>query len=264
MLAQDTRPISYRLSVLGYGVLAYLAFLITVLYYIAFLVNLGAGIGIDKGPMVPLSQAVAIDIGLIALFGLQHSVMARSWFKGRWTQVIPEPIERSTFVLCSATVLLVIAWIWRPLPMAIWAFDGPARWILWGVYGLGFVIVVLSTFQISHSRFFGLQQVLDYYRGRDTDPPPFQTSGFYQYVRHPMMTGILLWFWATPNMTVGHLLFAGGFTIYILGGTQLEEQMLLDVHGKAYREYRRRVPRFFPRPGTSVDSISEDTGNEKE
>lgn len=259
MSAQSDTPFPYRVTVLGYGLVAYLAFLFTVLYYVGFLVNVAVPNGIDEGSTGPVMQSVAINIGLISLFGLQHSVMARSWFKDRWTRFIPDPVERSTFVLSSALVLLTIAWFWQPLPAVIWAIDGPGAGVLWGVFGVGVAIVVLSSFQISHASLFGLQQVYDYYSGREFDPPSFQTPGFYQYVRHPLMTGLILWFWATPRMTVGHLLFAGGFTIYILVGTHLEERMLLDIHGEAYREYRQTVPRLFPRPGTTADSISEDT-----
>lgn len=264
MTADPDIPLPYRVTVLGYGIVAYLAFLFTVLYYVGFLANVGVPSGIDEGLTGPAIRAVVINSGLIALFGLQHSVMARSGFKDRLTRLVPDAIERSTFVLSSAIVLLTVAWFWRPLTFVLWDVGGPARWALWGVFGLGVVIVVLSSFQISHTSLFGLQQVYDYYSGRESSPPPFQTPGLYRYVRHPLMTGILLWFWATPHMTVGHLLFAGGFTIYILVGTQIEERMLIDVHGEAYREYRQTVPRFFPRPGRSADSISDDTESTQE
>ena len=263
-MTEPDDPVPRRLLVLGYGLVAYLAFLFTVLYYVGFLANVGPPSGIDEGSTGPLVEAVAIDGGLIVLFGLQHSAMARPWFKNRVTRVIPEPIERSTFVLSSALVMLALAWFWRPLPTVVWEIDGPAAWILWGVFGLGLAIVVLSSYQISHTSLFGLRQVYEYYRGRDSSPPPFQTPGLYRYVRHPLMTGILLWIWATPQMTLGHLLFAGGLTVYVLVGTRLEERMLMDVHGDAYREYRRTVPMFFPRPGTSVDSMSEDTESGRE
>lgn len=264
MTAQTDGPILYRVSALGYGLLAYLAFLFTVLYYVGFLANVGVPSGIDEGPTRPLVEAVAINGGLVALFGLQHSVMARSWFKDRWTRVVPEPVERSTLVLTSALALLALAWFWQPLPTVIWNVVGPARWVLWGVFGLGLAIVVLASYQISHTSLFGLQQVYDYYRERESSPPPFQTPGMYRYVRHPLMTGILLWFWATPHMTLGHLLFAGGLTGYVLVGTRLEERMLVDVHGDAYREYRRTVPMLFPRPGRSVDSTPDDEGRVRE
>jgi len=263
-MTDTDEPVPFRVFALGYGLLAYLAFLFTVLYYVGFLANVGVPSGIDEGSTGPLVEAVAIDGGLIVLFGLQHSVMARSWFKDRWTRVVPDPIERSTFVLGSALVLLALAWFWRPLPTTIWDVDGPAGWVLWGVFGLGLAIVVLSSCQISHTSLFGLRQVYEYYRGRSSSPPPFQTPGLYRYVRHPLMTGILLWIWATPHMTLGHLLLAGGLTVYVLVGTRLEERTLIDVHGEAYREYRRTVPMLLPRPGTSVDSMSDETGSGQE
>lgn len=261
MTPQSDEPAPYRFVVLGYGLVAYLAFQFTVLYYVGFLANVGVPKGIDAGATQPMAEAVAINLGLIALFGLQHSGMARSGFKDRWPGFIPDPIERSTFVLSSAIVLLAIAWFWRPLPTVIWHLDGPAGWAIWSVFGVGLVLIVLSSAQISHTSLFGLQQAFDYYRGQESKPPAFQTPGFYRYVRHPLMTGTLLWIWATPHMTVGHLLFAGGFTVYILVGTHLEERMLLEVHGDAYREYRRQVPKFVPRPWTSVESVPEDTGS---
>jgi protein-S-isoprenylcysteine O-methyltransferase Ste14 len=264
-VAEQRGPSIWRRAVvLGYGLLAYLAFLVTVLYYVGFLANVGVPKGIDEGAVGPLAEAVVIDVGLIALFGIQHSVMARAWFKDRWTRIVPEPIERSTFVLFASVGLLVIAWLWRPVPTIIWELDGVAGSLLWGVYGLGLAIVVLSTFQISHTEFAGLQQVYSYFQGRDPTPIPFQTSGFYQYVRHPMMTGLLLWFWATPLMTGGHLLLAGMFSLYIVFGTRLEERMLLDIYGDEYVEYRKAVPMFFPRPWRSrFPTGSEQEGTSK-
>lgn len=250
-----------RVLVLGYGLLAYLVFLVSVLYYIGFLANVGVPSGIDEGTVAPLAKAVVVDVGLIASFGLQHSVMARPWFKTRWTRAIPEPVERSTYVLLASVVLLAVAWWWHPLPTVVWEINGVAGWILWGGYGLGWGIVILSTFQISHTELFGLQQVYAYFRGREPPSIPFQTPGFYQYVRHPLMTGLLLAFWTTPYMTVGHLLFAVGFTSYILIGVRLEERMLVAAYGDEYRQYRRAVPMFFPRPGRSVRSSSDHTDN---
>lgn len=260
MTAQNQRSALYRASILGYGLIAYAAFQLLVLYYIGFLANVVVPKGIDEGVTGPTAQAFAINIGLITLFGLQHSVMARGWFKTRWTRLIPEPIERSTYVLSSVIVLFAIAWFWRPLPTVIWDIDGLAGWAIWGVFGLGLVIIILSSSQIDHASLFGLKQVYAFYRGREFSPPSFQTPGFYRYVRHPLMTGTLLWVWATPHMTVGHLLFAAGFTVYILVGTHLEEQMLLDAYGEDYEAYRRRVPRFFPRQGKAVDSGSFEEG----
>lgn len=245
-------PLWQRVVVLGYGLVAYLALLVTLLYYVGFLANLVPK-GIDEGTIGPQATAVAANVGLIALFGLQHSVMARSWFKDSWTRFIPEPIERSTYVLTASLLLLAITWLWRPIPTVLWDVDGPARWAFWGVFGLGVILVIVSSFQINHAELWGLQQVYAYFRGQEPPAVPFQTPGLYRYVRHPLMTGLVLWFWATPHMTVGHLLFAAGFTTYILVGVRLEERMLIDIYGEAYREYRERVPMLFPRPGRSVD-----------
>lgn len=264
MTAQHDGSVLHRVSALGFGLFAYLVFLVSVLYYTGFLANVGVPRGIDEGQVVPLAEAVGINVGLIALFGLLHSGMARSWFKRHWTRVVPEPIERSTYVLTSAIVLLAIAWFWRPLPTVIWDIDGLAGWAFWGAFGLGLAIVILSSAQISHTRLFGLRQVYDYYADQESSPVSFQTPGFSQYVRHPLMTGTFLWFWATPHMTIGHLLFAGGFTVYILVGTYLEERMLIDAYGEAYREYRRSVSMFLPRPWISVEPISDDAESTQE
>lgn len=255
MTGHGKTPLWQRTAVLGYGVLAYLALLVTLLYYVGFLANLVPK-GIDEGATVTLAEAVAVDLGLIVLFGLQHSVMARSRFKDRWTRLIPEAIERSTYVLTASVLLLAIAWLWRPIPTVLWDIDGPARWIFWGVFCLGVILVVVASFQINHAELWGLQQVYAFFRGRDPPEVPFQTPGLYRYVRHPLMAGLVLWFWATPHMTVGHLLFAAGFTGYILVGVRLEERMLIDVHGEVYREYRDTVPMLFPRPGRTVGLVS--------
>lgn len=264
MSTQSQHPALYRASILGYGLIAYAAFQLLVLYYIGFLANVVVPKGIDEGVTGPTAQAFAINIGLIALFGLQHSGMARGRFKTRWTRLIPQPVERSTYVLSSAIVLFAIAWFWRPLPTVIWDINGLAGWAIWGVFGLGLAVIIISSSQIDHASLFGLKQVYAFYRGREFSPPSFQTPGFYRYVRHPLMTGTLLWVWATPHMTVGHLVFAAGFTVYIFVGTHLEEQMLLNAHGEEYKEYRRRVPRFFPRPWKALDSGSFEEGTPDE
>lgn len=253
MSTGERPPVWRRLSVLGYGLLAYLAFQVSTLYYVGFLANVGPVSGIDEGPAVPLAEAVVVNVGVIALFGLQHSGMARSRFKDRVSAAIPEPIQRSTYVLAASVLLLAIAWVWRPIPTVVWDVGGPLAWVLWGVFGLGLVVVVVSSFQIDHYELFGLRQVYAYYRGRGPEPVPFQTPGFYRYVRHPLMTGLLMWFWATPHMTVGHLLLAAGFTAYIVVGVRLEERILLDAYGERYREYRRQVPMFVPRPWRSFE-----------
>lgn len=239
-------PVWRRVSILGYGFLAYLVALISVLYFVGFLANIGVPKGIDEGPVVPLAETVAVDVGLTILFGIQHSVMARSWLKDRWTRVIPEPVQRSTCVLATGIVLYATAWLWRLIPTVIWKIDGIAGWILWGVFGFGLVFAILATFQNNHAEFTGLQQVLVYHQDRDLASVPFHTPGFYRYTRNPVVLGILIWIWATPQMTAGHLLLAVGFTVYNLIGVPLEERKLSDNFGDEYREYRQTVPRFVP------------------
>lgn len=264
MTTHPERRLPNRVGILAYGLVAYLVFLLSILYYIGFLANVVVPNGIDEGAVGSTVPSIATDLGLLAIFGIQHSLMARSWFKDRWTRLIPEPIERSTYVLTSALVLLVAALLWRPIPTVVWDVAGVAGWAFWAVFGLGVVLVIVSSFQISHPRLFGLQQVWDAFTGRASAPVQFQTPGFYRYVRHPLMTGLLLWFWATPHMTVGHLLFAGGFSVYILAGTRLEERMLMEDLGAEYRAYRQAVPMFFPRVGRSVDSSPDETSRSRE
>lgn len=249
----------WRVLALGYGLVAYLSFVVVLFCYVGFLANVGVPKGIDEGAVAPLAEAVAVDVGLLAAFGIQHSVMARSWFKERWTRLVPEPVERSTYVLLASAVLFAVAWWWRPLPAVVWSLDGAARWLAWGLYGLGWLIFVLASFQLSHAELFGIEQVSAYARGREPASVPFRTPGLYRYVRHPLMSGLLLAFWATPRMTVGHLLFAAGFSGYILVGVRLEERSLVDAFGDTYRQYRESVPAFLPRPGRSVESPPDET-----
>lgn len=266
MDGQPTSSRVRRVSVLGYGLLVYVVTQLLIVYLIGFLANVGVPNGINDGRAGPVGEAVAINLGLITLFGVQHSVMARSWFKDRWTRIIPESIERSTYVLFSSLALLAVAWWWQPLPSVIWDINGIGRWILWAGFGFGWFIVLLSTFQISHTELFGLQQVYAFYRNRAAPTIPFQTPGLYQYVRHPLMTGVFLGIWVTPQMTVGHLLFAVGFSVYILIGVHFEEETLIDAYGEQYEQYRQDVPKFVPRPWQFTDafSVSTDTNSPQE
>ena len=233
-----------------FGITAYAVFLYTFLYLIGFVGNIFVPKGIDDGAQSPAAAALAIDLALIALFGVQHSVMARPAFKKRWTRLIPEPIERSVFVACAGFCLLLLFREWRPLPSPVW--DLPAGLLhtsLMVLSWLGWLVALSSSFLIDHFDLFGLRQVYFYLRGLDYTPVAFKHPAFYRYVRHPLMAGFLIAFWATPQMSAGHLVFALGMTAYILIGIALEERDLLEKYGEAYAEYRRRVSMLIPLPG---------------
>lgn len=230
-----------------YGTVAYVVFLGVFVYLIAFVGDLVVPRTIDSGPAAPIVLAIVIDVGLLMLFALQHSVMARQGFKRRWKAIVPDWLERSTFVLAASLVLAVVMWGWRPLPQTIWSVDAPAaRAALWAVFAAGWGIVLLSTFLIDHFHLFGLKQVWAGLRGRRLQPPEFETPGLYRWVRHPLYLGFLMAFWATPTMTAGHLLFAGVWTSWILLAIRLEERDLVGFHGRDYEDYRRRVPMLLP------------------
>lgn len=238
-----------RALVLVYGVLCYLAFFVTFLYAIGFVGDLVVPRSIDSGSAAPFWTALLGDLGLLGLFALQHSGMARPGFKRWWTKLVPEPVERSTYVLLASAALALLFWLWRPLPQVVWSVEASAaRWALWALYGLGWGLVLVSTFMISHAHLFGVRQAGDYALGRRPWQPGFRTPGLYRHVRHPIMAGFLVAFWATPHMTLGHLVFALGTTGYILGALQLEERDLRRAFGEAYDHYRRRVPMLVPRP----------------
>ena len=235
---------------LVYGLFAYALFLGTFLYAIAFTGNLLVPKTIDSGAAGALPVAIAVNALLLTLFALQHSGMARPGFKRWWTRIIPEPIERSTYVLLSSGALILLFALWRPMPQPIWdvtAVPLAAR-VLWSVFALGWLIVLLSTFMIGHANLFGLQQVWSSLVGRMRGEDEFRTPLLYGLVRHPIMLGFLIGFWATPLMTAGHLLFALATTGYILIATQLEERDLVAHFGQIYEDYRRRVPAFIPLP----------------
>ena len=234
---------------LVYGFAAYLVFLLAFLYMVGFFGNFAVPKSIDSGTSGSLGSAFVIDLLLVALFGVQHSVMARPWFKRRWTRIVPKPLERSTFVLITSLVLLLMFWQWRPMTQVIWSVGNPvAAGLLWALFWSGWVLVLLSTYMIDHFDLFGLKQVYLNYRGREHIPPPFKVSWLYTNVRHPMMLGLIIAFWAIPTMTLGHFIFAAGFTGYILYAIQLEERDLETSLGDDYTRYRRRVSMLLPLP----------------
>lgn len=238
-----------RLLAIVYGGACYTAFLVTFLYAIAFVAGVGAPKHIDNGANAPLAVALAIDVALLALFAVQHSGMARPAFKRWWTRFVPPPIERSTFVLVSSLVLLLLFWQWRPLPQPVWQVEhGLARGVLWAVSMLGWLLVLISSFAINHFELFGLRQVWLHRQRRETNKDePFVVRAMYRIVRHPLMLGFLIAFWVTPTMSLGHLLFAAVVTGYIFVAVKfLEERDLVAVHGDAYREYQRKVPMLLP------------------
>jgi methanethiol S-methyltransferase len=236
-----------RYLTIGYGAVSYLLFLVVILYAIGFVGDFMVPRGVDHGIAAPLWQAVAVNVLLLGLFGAQHSVMARPGFKRWWTRFVPSTIERSTYVLLSNAALLLMYWQWRAMPTLIWDVRQPAaRLALWGLFGIGWAMVFASTFMINHFDLFGLRQVYLAWRGKPYAELEFHTVLLYRLVRHPLMLGFLIAFWATPTMTAGHLLFAIGTTSYILLALQLEERDLMAAMGDQYRDYRRRVPMLIP------------------
>ena len=241
-----------RTLVLLYGVAAYVVFFATFLYAFGFVGNVFVPKSIDSPPAMPFLQALLIDAGLLALFALQHSIMARQWFKRMLTRIIPEPAERPTYVLFSSLALILLFSQWQPLGGTIWQIESPAGLaVMYGGFAFGWLIVLASTFMINHFDLFGLRQVVLYFMRRPYTPLRFRTPFFYKYVRHPLYFGWLLAFWCTPVMTSAHLFFAAMTTGYILIAIQLEERDLIRQHGDSYRAYRDRVPMIIPVGGRS-------------
>lgn len=236
-----------------YGVIVYLLSFGTLLYLIAFVGNLPIPNAIDAGATGSLPVAVLIDVLLLALFAVQHSVMARPAFKRVWTRLVPHAVERSTYLLFTSAALLLLFWQWRPIAGIVWSASGPiATHILHAIFWAGWGLVLLSTFLINHFALFGLQQVYARLRSVPLPPPEFKTPSLYRWVRHPLYLGLLLAFWATPTMTLGHLLFAVTNTGYILIGISLEEHDLTKTFGTQYRRYREQVSMLVPFPNWKV------------
>jgi len=237
-------------KVLGvaFGLAAYVIFLFSFLYAVGFVGNFIVPKSIDSGVDTNLVTAVVIDLLLLGAFAIQHSVMARPAFKAAWTRLVSPSIERSIYVLVSSLLLLLLFWQWRPLPQTIWEVHGATSAVLMVLFWLGWLVVLLSTFMISHFDLFGLRQVLLNMQGKAYALPPFTTRGFYRFVRHPIMIGFIVAFWAAPAMTLGHLIFALATTGYILIGIQFEEHDLANALGDAYRQYREKVPMLLPWP----------------
>jgi protein-S-isoprenylcysteine O-methyltransferase Ste14 len=246
--AQAPAGAAARALTLLYGVGTYLFFFCTFLYLIGFVGNWLVPKGIDDGaPAASAGAAVAVDLLLLGLFAAQHTIMARPAFKAVWTRWVPWHVERTTFVLLSTAILALMAWQWRPLPTPVWRIESPlAAALLAGLSLAGWGIVLVSTFLIDHVELFGLEQTVSYAMGRRHRPPTFKERLFYRWVRHPLMLGFLVAFWATPAMSQGHLLFAVVTTAYILIAIRIEERTLVHLHGDQYRDYQRRVSMVLP------------------
>jgi methanethiol S-methyltransferase len=231
----------------AYGILCYVVFLASFLYAIGFVGNFIVPKSIDSGPVTALPVALTVDLFLLTVFALQHSVMARPAFKDAWTRIVPRSVERSTFVLIASLLLALICWKWRPLPAVVWDVSSPSlRAALLALFAVGWLILLLSTFIINHFDLFGLRQVYLQMHGREYTPVKFVERAFYKYVRHPLYLGFLISFWAAPRMSVGHLVFSIATTGYILVGIYFEERDLMTFHGAEYGSYRARVPMLLP------------------
>ena len=236
-----------RISAFIYGIVCYGIFLGTFLYAIGFVGNLIVPRSLDSAANIPLGSALWINLSLLGIFGLQHSLMARPWFKAWWTKIVPKPVERSTYVLFSSLCLIALFYFWQPMGVTLWNVQNYlGQIILYSLFAFGWLLVLLATFLINHFDLFGLRQVYLYLIGQEYTQLDFATPGPYKLVRHPLYVGWLFAFWATPTMTLAHLVFALVTTAYILVAIQLEERDLLKIYGQAYADYRRHVPMLIP------------------
>mgnify|MGYP006433182559 FL=1 len=237
-----------RTIALVYGAISYLLFFATFLYSIGFVGNQVVPKAIDSGVSGNIFDAIVLNVALLSIFAVQHSIMARPGFKAWWTRIISKAVERSTFVLLTSLILALIFWKWQPMGDIVWSVENQIGVIaLWTIFGIGWLVVLVSTFMINHFDLFGLTQVYDNFKGRESSPPKFMVLGLYKVVRHPIMLGFIIAFWATPVMTMGHLLFAAVTTTYILLSLSLlEERDLVAELGDAYTDYQYRVPMIFP------------------
>ncbi len=253
-----------KISILIYGILAYIVFLVSFLYAVGFVGNLWVPKGIDSGIETGMITSLLINIGLMSLFAVQHSVMARPQFKKWWVQIIGKAAERSTYILLTSLALLLLFWNWQPMTTVVWTLENNAlTTAVHALFWLGWLIVLLSTFMISHFELFGLTQIVDNFKDRVSKSPKFQTNYLYKIVRHPIMLGFLIAFWATPTMTQGHLLFAVVTSAYILVAVKfLEEKDLRKALGEKYEMYQKEVPMLIPftkKPKAKVPSIPHPT-----
>jgi len=242
----------HRIACFGYGSIVYVLFLGIFTYTIGFVAGAVVPKHIDGGSPGPLAESITINALLLSLFVIQHTIMARPWFKKSWTQIIPVPIERSTFVLATCCILALIFWQWRPLPASVWHVEGSAATALYALSGFGWLLVLYSTCCIDHFGLFGLRQVVLHLLGKKHADPTFVMPWLYKLVRNPLMLGFLIAFWSTPNMTRGHLLFAALVTGYVFMGIWFEERDLLAHLGENYRAYRASTPMLLPFPRTKA------------
>jgi methanethiol S-methyltransferase len=247
IVAKSTPTTIGRLATLLYGIAAYLIFVVTFLYAIGFVEGLLVPKTIDTRAAAPLAQALLVNLVLMSIFAIQHSVMARPRFKQWWKKFVPPAVERSTYVLLASLALAFLLWQWRPMPVVLWDITNPGLAMAATILSfVGWAVALTSTFLINHFELFGLHQVTNNFVGQPMPALRFRTPLFYKFVRHPLYLGFIIAFWATPTMTEGHLLFAAVTTAYILVGATLEERDLIGVFGNQYRDYRKRVAMLIP------------------